>query len=855
MVFISQSTKKYVMTGKSFRLPEGVYPINYDLLFDVDLEKFRYSGREQIEIEVKKSTREMVLNAVDIDITSATLIQKNKTLKAAIRLKNEKEIVALKFKEKIHGSVKLILEFNGKLNDSLLGFYRSKYTIKNKEKYLATTQFEAPYARRAFPCFDEPQLKATFDVTMKVEKNLKAISNMPIKEEHAEGNKKIIRFHRTPKMSVYLLYLGVGEFEFLQDKLGKTLVRIVTVPGKKKQGKFALDVAKKILSYFQEYSKIPYPLPKLDLVALPDFIVGAMENWGAITFREVYLLFDPETTSTATKQRIAMIIAHEIWHQWSGNLVTMRWWNDLWLNESFATFMSYKAVDHLFPEWDMWEDFINSDTARAFEDDCIKATHPIEVEVQDPHQIEELFDAISYSKGGSVLRMLEGYLGEENFRKGVSDYLAANKYGNATSEDLWGSLSKASNKPIKEIAGRWIKQAGYPLVESNIENGNLVLQQKRFVFNNTDKNLWPIPLVIKTNDNVIVDILDRAKKEIKLGGLTEWFKVNYNQTGFYRVKYLDENLSKLKFLISSKNLPSLDRWGIQNDIFELSVNGELTLENYLDFTRAYYDDDNYLVLSDIYQNMRQIYFVFSQEAFWNSIWPRFKDYHKDVFRKILDRLGWEPKKDENQKDKLLRELALKYLAFAEDQEVVRIGMEKFEGYLKKKELHPDIKSPVFYMVASNGDWFTYKKFIDLYLKTQSPEEKRIILIALGQFKSQDIIKKYLDFSLTPKVRTQDLVIVISAVASNPYGRNVLLPWFKVNWKKIETYEKSGQLFIRILEAFIGAHDSRDKENELREFFRSHKVKYKMTLDRAFEKMERIINWSERNREVLEKYFS
>jgi len=841
------------MTTKGV-LPANVTPVNYDLTFDVDLKNFKFFGKEIIDLEVR-NTSEILLNAVDLEIKHVSLSYKKGSLKPKIKIESEKEIVILKFNEKIRGPAKLMLEFNGKLTDNLLGFYRSKYIQNKSEKYIATTQFEAPYARRAFPCFDEPQYKATFDVTLVIDKKLRAISNTPIKQEIKQGNKKMIKFYTSPKMSTYLLYLGVGEFEFLQDKVGKTLVRIATVPGKRKQGEFALDLTKKFLSYFQEYSKVPYPLPKLDMIALPDFAAGAMENWGAITFREIYLLFDPETTSTTVKKRIAMIIAHELWHMWSGDLVTMQWWNDLWLNESFATFMAYKAVDHFFPDWNMWEDFIGEETESAFTDDSIKSTHPIEVYVKDPNQIEEIFDAISYSKGGSILRMIEGYLGEAAFRKGVSDYLSKHKYSNATSGDLWNSLAKASNKPIKQITEKWIRQAGYPLVESTLENNNLLLQQKRFVFNHKDSTTWPIPLVIKTDEKLLVELLDKQKKTIQLEKSPEWFKINYGQTGFYRVNYPDGNLSKLKFSISNKDLNPLDRWGIQNDLFELSRNGEITLDRYLDFSRSYFNEDNYLVLSDIYQNMRAIHFVFSQEDFWDSIWPRFKNYHKGTFREILDKLGWDPKIGESQKDSLLRELAIRYCGFAEDPEVLSKVKEKFEGYLKKQALHPDIRSPVFSVMAANGDEKNYNNLLDLYSKAESPDEKRTLLIALGQFKDVNLLGKALDFSLSKKVRTQDLIIIIPSVASNPCSRSVLLPWVKKNWKKLEAYQKSGKLFIRLLEAITGSCVSPDKEKELKKFFSTHPVKYKMTLDRSFERVERNINWLERNKEILSRYFA
>ncbi len=842
------------MSTTSFRLPDIIRPMNYDLFFEVDLGKFKFSGKEIIDIEITKPTSKIFLNSRDLKINNSYLVHNKKSIKLKADLNNEKELLALSLPKTVKGQIKLYLEFTGKLTDNLVGFYRSKYSRNNKEKYLATTQFEAPYARRCFPCFDEPGYKVTFNVTLKIDRNLQGISNMPIKEQKGEGNKKIVKFYRTPKMSTYLLYVGVGEFEFLQDKLNNTLIRIVTIPGKKQQAKLALDLTKKFLSYFQQYSRIKYPLPKLDMIALPDFAWGAMENWGAITFRELYLLFDSKITSTATKKRIAMIIAHELWHQWSGDLVTMKWWNDLWLNESFATFMAYKAVDYFFPEWEMWEEFVNNEMDRAFDDDSLKTTHPIEVEVKNPHEIEEIFDAISYSKGGSILRMLESYLGEETFRKGVSRYLAKNKYSNATSADLWSSLSKISNKPVKEIMISWIRQAGYPLVEVALENQTLMLKQNRFVFGHDDNKLWKIPLVIKlNNDNVLQEILDKKERKITLGENLEWAKLNYNQNGFYRVKYQDG--TQFKYLIANKSLQSLDRWGIENDLFELTRNHEIRLDKYLDFIRAYQNEDNYLVLSGIYSNLRSIYFVFYQEDMWPTIWPKFKNYFTEAPKKVLEKLGWEPKKNESQKDALLRESSLRYLGFVEDTEVLEKSKELFEKYSKKQiELHPDIKAPVLYISASNGDEKIYKTLLELYYKSRNPEEKRILLIALGQFKNSDILKRYLDISLTPKVRTQDLSIVFSSVASNPYSRTVLLPWIKKNWKKLKSYEKIGKIFTTLLESSISSYVSRDKEQELKKFFKMHPVKYKMTLDRSFEKLRRNITWLEKNKEVLKQYF-
>ena len=405
------------------QLSDSISPIYYDLLFEPDLANFTFKGTTKIKIKLKKPSSQITLNSSELKIKNAKIIHNNKTHNAKIGVNEKEETLSLKTSEPISKEATIEIEFEGILNDKLSGFYRSKYMQNEKEKYLATTQFEAPYARQAFPCFDQPDKKAVFSVSLLIQKDLKAISNMPIVSETKKENKKLVKFEETPQMSTYLLYMGVGDFEFIESKLRDIKIRIVTLPGKSKEGKFALELTKKFLSYFEKYSKIPYPLPKLDMIAIPDFNAGAMENWGAITFREILLLFNPEKTSLPVKKRIAEVIAHELWHQWSGNLVTMKWWNDLWLNESFATYMAYKAVDNYFPEWHMWEDFVSDSTGGAMDADMLKTTHPIAVKVSSPNEIEEIFDEISYGKGGSVLRMIESYLGEETFRTGVSNYL------------------------------------------------------------------------------------------------------------------------------------------------------------------------------------------------------------------------------------------------------------------------------------------------------------------------------------------------------------------------------------------------------------------------------------------------
>ncbi|MBI3254410.1 MAG: M1 family peptidase, partial [Nitrosarchaeum sp.] len=405
------------------------------------------------------------LHCAELKIKSCYVRYNGISEKAITKLDAKKEELTIIIKNKIEGTAFVEIAFAGELNDRLLGFYRSQYKQNGKTKYLATSQFEAADARRAFPCWDEPQAKATFDISIIAENKFTAISNMPIASKKKIKNKTIYKFAKTPIMSTYLVYLAVGEFEYLTGKIGKTQVRVITTKGNKSKGKYSLDLGKKLLLSYEKYFGIKYPLPKLDLIAIPDFASGAMENWGAITFRETILLYDPKTSSTRTKQYIAEVISHEIAHQWFGNLVTMKWWNDLWLNESFATFMATKFVDKFYPEWDLWNQFVEDAMNAAMGLDSLKNTHPIDVKVNSTSEIREIFDAISYDKGGCVLRMLEHYVGESNFQKGLKRYLADFKYKNAEGRDLWDAIGKISKMPVRVMVLTWLKQPGFPVVE------------------------------------------------------------------------------------------------------------------------------------------------------------------------------------------------------------------------------------------------------------------------------------------------------------------------------------------------------------------------------------------------------
>jgi tricorn protease interacting factor F2/3 len=795
-----------------------VCPINYDLQFEPDLDKFKFRGREKILIQAKP-TRQIVLNSAELEIKDCQIVFNKKTIRPKIRLDVKKEELVLSLPEKVSGKAILLIDFIGTLNDKLVGFYRSKYDYKGKERRLATTQFEAADARRAFPCWDEPEAKATFDVSVIIDNKLAAISNMPVILKKNLGKKMLYRFDRTPVMSTYLLYLGVGDFEFLQGKSGKTLVRIVTTRGKRQQGKAALTFTKQFLEYFQHYFKIPYPLPKLDMIAIPDFASGAMENWGAITFREARLLYDPKTSSTETKQGIAEVIAHELAHQWFGNLVTMKWWNDLWLNESFATFMATKAVDKIYPKWDYWDQFLSSEMTGGLSIDSLKSSHPIDVDVKSPAEVRQIFDEISYNKGASVLLMLENFIGQENFRKGLHSYLKTHEYANATTEDLWNSLGTSSRKPVRQMMNTWVRQVGYPIIEARKVDSKIKLYQKRFLLENdgkTRRGRWIIPLSIRLEDKVVIKLM---RDSVIIPYRATWFKVNDGQKGFYRVKYDEHSLEKLGQLIEEKKISNLDRWSIHHDLTALVVSNQYPLKHYLDFVRHYEEEDDYVVSSDIIGFLNHLYVLLSGEKFWDEI----KEFNHYFMRIIFQRLGWDSVSGEKSTYALLRNSVIGSLGRLGDQEIIDEAKSRFSHLLKTGTLDADLRSAVYSIIAWTGSLEAYKEIINLYRKAHTQEEKVRLLGALSNFKDQRVLAKVLSFTLSKEVRAQNLYAPIAKMITNPYGKELVWPWVKKNWRDIVRRFGAGNPLLNRILGSVSVMAEMQKEKEVKKFFTRYSV--------------------------------
>ena len=475
-----------------------VNPINYKIRLEPDLENFRFSGNTEILLGPVSPVDKITLNILDLEVWGCKASLGSEFVGCPFHINLTKEEITTFLPKETATEITLRIDYMGHINDKMAGFYRSKYFSDGKAKYIAVTQFEESDARRAFPCCDHPGKKATFDIELIIDESQVAISNGPVIEEQPlGGGKKLVRFRRTPKMSTYLLFFGVGEFEFVEDP-GNVLIRVAAMPEMTKYARFGLEFGRDALKFCEEYYGIKYPFPKLDLIAIPDFAFGAMENWGAITFRENLLLHYPDITSKSGEENICNVIAHEMAHQWFGNLVTPSDWKYLWLNESFATYFGYGVVSHYYPEWDIWEQFLHGQTDTALDRDALHRTFPIEIPGGEHVIINTSTAPIIYNKGGSVLRQVKGYIGDESFKKGIRYYLKKHEYSCASSHDLWESFDEVSEKPVTSMMKSWIEQPGFPIVKVKRNGDKLVLNQKRFTYlPNESGQEWIIPITAR----------------------------------------------------------------------------------------------------------------------------------------------------------------------------------------------------------------------------------------------------------------------------------------------------------------------------------------------------------------------
>ena len=795
---------------------KGIKANHYKIHLAPDLKQFMFEGRVEVYLEASEPTEAVSLNALDLAIWNCQVLVGRELQSCPFAFDPKKEALTLFLPEHMQGEIALSVAYTGKINNKMAGFYRSRYLVEGKERFMAVTQFEESDARRAFPCMDHPAAKATFDVEMVIDADKSAISNMPIEEEKSlDKGGKWLKFQRTPRMSTYLLFFGVGDFEFMEDP-GAVLIRAAAAPGMVHQAQFSLAFCRKALAFAEEYYGVRYPLPKLDLVAIADFAAGAMENWGAMTFRENLLLHDPETTSRAGEERICEVLAHELAHQWFGDLVTPADWKYLWLNESFATYFGYRIVDQYYPEWDVWEQFLQGQTATALERDGLCENFPIEIPGGEHVVINVSTAPIIYNKGGSILRQVEGYVGSDHFRKGLSRYLKTHAYDCATSHDFWEALGAVSSKPVAGMMENWIGQPGFPLVEVRREGETLILSQQRFTYlPRPSDQAWLIPVSVRLfyengTSKVIETLMAKSTLTLEFEKGVRAYKLNDDQRGFYRVKYADKkNLQALEKLVREKTLGPVDRWSLQNDLYALVKKGDADLDIYLAFLAHYVNEEAFLPLISIAVNLHHAYVV-SGSGRKNEI----ASFGADLWGNVLDRIGREPGEGERHTTAVLRDQLLWHAVLYGSEEAAGFARLGFSSLLEGRKVHPDIMRSLMQAGAFLGGAEAFQWLTEHFQASQSEHERMNILAALGCFKQNAVLEQVQAFILD-KVPDRNKSLAVGALAENVHAIPCLWEWYLSNQTRFEAFHPVH--YERVLAAVI-PYGGLGKEDEVKTFF-------------------------------------
>ncbi|TVY43894.1 Aminopeptidase [Lachnellula occidentalis] len=826
-------------------LPDTVKAVNYDLsIYDIELGgAFSYQGSVHILSKINKGTKEIVLNSHQLKIHSAEVSVDQKLFKASdISYDAPRQRATLSFTDELPVSEKatLVIKFQGTINNDMAGFYRSKYkpvvppaasVPKDGEDHVMfSTQFESCDARRAFPCFDEPNLKATFDFQIELPEDQVALSNMPEKEtKKAKDGYKIISFDRTPIMSTYLLTWAMGDFEYVEAFTerkyeGKNIpVRVYTTRGLKSQAQYALDHAPKIIDYFSEIFDIDYPLPKSDLLAVHEFSHGAMEGWGLVTYRTTAVLFDEKTSDARFKNRIAYVVAHELAHQWFGDLVTMDWWSELWLNEGFATWVGWLATDHLHPEWNVWPQFVSEGMQSAFTLDSLRSSHAIEVPVKDALDVDQIFDAISYLKGSSTIRMLATHLGQETFLKGVSNYLKAHAYGNATTADLWSALSQASGQDVNTLIDPWIREIGFPVVTIAEEPGQIGVRQSRYlstgdVKSEDDSTTWWVPLGFegKVGTKGAASIGLTKKEDFIRDVDDEFYKINKDNAGFYRTNYPPARLAKLGTQID--RLSDSDKIGLIGDAGALALSGEAATPGLLAFVEGFQSETNYLVWSQILGSLGTVKSIFSEDT---AVSEGLKKFTLKLITPAVEKIGWETSPNDDFLTTQLRSLLLLTAGLNGHEQVTNEAKRRFQLYTSgtdKSAIHPNLRSTIFGIAMRHGDTAEYEALKKEWHTTPSVDGKEIALRAMGRLQNLDLLPQYHNFIFT-EVATQDVHTGSMALAANPKTRSLNWKYIQDNFGSIHArLSKNMVVLDRFLKLSLQKFNEREKELEIKRFF-------------------------------------
>jgi aminopeptidase N len=791
---IMSAEKPFSFKETPGKLPKDVVPTDYSIRIVPDIDKFSFTGTETVKLNVRSPVHQLVLNALELKIEAASLDGKELPV-SAIKTDDENQLLTLTLPSQLAtGDHALALRFTGKINQQGQGLFYIRYQEQGSgaPKVMLGTQFEATDARRFFPCWDEPAFRARFQLTAVVPEKWLAVSNMPIESEKKTPEGKEVRFAATPPMSSYLNVFVAGDLDLIQSRSGPAQIRVITTKGKAELGRYALEATAQILQYYNDYFGVPYPLPKLDQIALPGGFGGAMENWGGITYYESALLFDPKNSSTETKQNIYEVLAHEMAHMWFGDLVTMAWWDNLWLNEGFASWMGTKCTAHFNPQWEVWlrRNFPRDPTRRvgitkeqAMEGDARSTTHPIQQPIATEAEANSAFDDITYKKGQSFLRMLESFLGEDVFRDGIRRYIAAHQYSNSTTADLWNALSEASKKPVGEIAAGWTQQPGVPVVKVKREaDGKVRLTQERFTvnFRNAPPLEWKIPLTYSVIGEAPATLLMNSKTAILENIPSDRaLKLNVKGAGNYRVEY---DAPSWNLLV--KALPKLgveDRVNLLSDAWALVQADRAPVSLYFELVEK-------LPASSDIAEREQIVNVLD---FINGLLgpnperERFQRYARSLLHPTFGMLGWEPKEGEQPTAGNLRASLINALGDLNDPEVVAGCRERFQKYLANPaSLAPDLRPAVFAVVERHGDEKTWTKLHELGVKTTSIEEKQNYYNALACATDPKLVNRTLAIALTDELPTSRAIFLVSRVARESGRPDIAWDFARANMKQL-----------------------------------------------------------------------
>ncbi|PWY81700.1 hypothetical protein BO94DRAFT_496063 [Aspergillus sclerotioniger CBS 115572] len=845
------------------RLPTNVRPTHYDLTLEPDLKAFRFRGSVKIRLEVLEETTSVTLHAVDLAIHDVGV---SSLQVASLSHNKDKQTVTVHLTEPLPAgeTTCLSLRFEGALNDSMAGFYRSSFTHPDgKKHFLAVSQMEPTDARRAFPCFDEPALKATFAVILVAADHLTCLSNMDVKSERSiEPAKKEVVFNTTPPMSTYFVAFLVGELTVIETDIYRIPVRLFATVGTDldRLGLFALELTARTLAFYDEELVSPFPLPKMDIVAVPDF-VGAMENWGLIIYREADLLIDLDVSPIISKQRVVLLVQHELAHQWFGNLVTMEYWDGLWLNEGFATWMAWYACDAFYPEWGVWQMYVAEKLQRGLTLDALRSSHPIQVPLRGGDEIGQIFDDISYAKGACVLRMIAGALGEEVFLQGVRLYLRRHAYGNETTEDLWAALTEASGQDVGKMMLAWTRESGFPVltVTEDAATDTIHVKQTRFLATGDvqpgeDNTIYPISLGLRTTNSVATDLMLTAREgTFPVGGLG-FFKLNANHIGFYRTAYSPDQLKKLGETAARGSLTVEDRVGLIADAAALAAAGYQQTTDVLSLLKTFKSETKFVVWKQMLSSIAAMHAAWVHVPETQSALQAFERY---LVSDKAHELGWTIDDDDSHVVRQFKTLLFERAVLIGDKTAQQAAQKMFAGFRtgERSAIHPDLRATVFAYTLQNGGESEYNIILEEYRTAPTSDDRITALAALGHARDPQLVERTTSMLLSEEIRLQDIQVPMTTLRTHPNGISGLWRWMTQNWPVVKQRLSSGLVVLTLV---IGLCTSRFTTDEQREevefFFRKNGTEgFDKALQQSLDEVRTKTRWVERDGEDVRKW--